>query len=192
MPAAWSRESGVVASHGFPPAPYHPPVQPAVGCWPVTVLSFTTPAISNKVYTLVFLKRCLMRPKQSQGQSWCGLWSGNEGPDCGGAYAWSTRHNTRAQTCSCFGHCSNHNSGPQVFSQLVREAMVHVVDDLPAAFACLGQLSFWWLYDWWIRVSRVLLINAERQIPDANISALLYNRCEMGFWDNITTQSSYR
>ena len=30
---------------------------------PVTVLSFTKPAISDKVLTLVFLKRCLMRPK---------------------------------------------------------------------------------------------------------------------------------
>ena len=27
-------------------------------------------------------------------------------------------------------------------NSVVREAMVHIVDDLPAAFACLGQLSF--------------------------------------------------
>jgi hypothetical protein len=33
---------------------------------------------------------------------------------------WSTRHNTRAQTCSCFDHCSYHNSGPQLFFQLGR------------------------------------------------------------------------
>ena len=106
--AAWSTESGVVSSHSFPPAPYHPPVQPAVGCWP---LSQCCPSQYQQSQTKSGLSEALLDEAEapvSRGQTWCGLWSGSEGRDYGGACAWTTRHNTRAQTCSCFcfGHCT--------------------------------------------------------------------------------------
>jgi hypothetical protein len=102
---------------------------------PVTVLFFTTPAISDTVFTLVFLKCCLMRLKHQSGATWCGLGSGSEGPDCElvhGPQGTIPEHTLVLVLATAVNTIQVHTC---FLNSVVGEEMVHLVDDLAAAFA---------------------------------------------------------
>ena len=85
---------------------------------PVTVLSFTTSAISDSVHS--GLSEALLDEAEAPVRGKLGVACDQEVKVqiLVELVHGDTRYNTRTQTCSCFGLCSYHNSGPHVFSQL--------------------------------------------------------------------------